>query len=82
VVAYSSARIGEKDIYSENALTNVDMDTKKVAIGALLLAVSSAALFTMAPQDSALPMIIGAVASLAMAAGALLVGISGDGRPV
>lgn len=59
------------------------MDTTKVAIGALLLVASSAALFAMAPQDSALPMIVGGVASLAMAAGALLVGVSGDdGRPV
>jgi hypothetical protein len=58
------------------------MDTTKVAIGALLLAASSAALFAMSPQNSAIPMVVGAVASLAMAAGALLVGVSGDERPV
>jgi hypothetical protein len=58
------------------------MDTTKVAIGALLLVASSVALFAMSPQNSALPIIVGAVASLALAAGALLVGVSGDGRPV
>ena len=58
------------------------MDTTKVAIGALLLAASSVALFALNPQNSALPMIIGGIASLTMAAGALLVGVSGDGRPV
>lgn len=58
------------------------MDTTKVAIGALLLVASSAALFALSPQNSALPVVVGAVASLTMAAGALLVGVSGDGRPV
>jgi len=58
------------------------MDTTKVAIGALLLVVSSVALFALSPQNSALPMVVGGIASLTMAAGALLVGVSGEGRPV
>jgi hypothetical protein len=58
------------------------MDTTKVALGALLLVASTAALFALSPSDSALPMFVGGVASLTMAAGALLVGTSGEGRPV
>jgi hypothetical protein len=58
------------------------MDTTKVALGALLLLASTAALFAISPQESMLPMIVGGVASLTMAAGALLVGTSGEGRPV
>jgi len=58
------------------------MDTTKVALGALLLVASTGALFALSPQDSVLPVVVGAVASLTMAAGALLVGASGDGRPV
>jgi hypothetical protein len=58
------------------------MDTQKIAIGALLLLASTVALFAISPQGSTLPMIVGGIASLTMAAGALLVGVSGDGRPV
>jgi|GEM_PF-920348 hypothetical protein len=58
------------------------MDTQKVAFGALLLVASTTALFALSPQNNTVPIVIGAVASLTMAAGALLVGVSGDGRPV
>ena len=58
------------------------MDTTKVALGALLLVASTAALFALSPTDSVLPMLVGGVASLTLAAGALLVGTSGEGRPV
>ncbi|NHN42636.1 hypothetical protein G9C85_13495 [Halorubellus sp. JP-L1] len=58
------------------------MDTQKVALGALLLVASTAALFALSPQNSTIPLVVGAVASLTMAAGALLVGASGEGRPV
>lgn len=58
------------------------MDTQKVALGTLLLVASTAALFALTPQNSTLPVAVGAIASLALAAGALLVGVSGDGRPV
>jgi len=58
------------------------MDTQKVALGALLLVASTAALFALSPQNSAIPLVVGAVAVLSMAAGALLVGASGEGRPV
>lgn len=58
------------------------MDTQKVALGALLLVASTAALFALSPQNSMLPLAVGGIASLAMAAGALLVGVAGEGRPV
>lgn len=58
------------------------MDTQKVALGTLLLVVSTAAMFALSPPNSILPNVVGAVAALAMAAGALLVGVSGEGRPV
>ncbi|WP_168192927.1 hypothetical protein [Halostella pelagica] len=58
------------------------MNTKKVALGVVLLAVSSAILLaTGVLQESAL-LIPAAIASLGMAAGALLVGTAGSGRPV
>ncbi|WP_202614424.1 hypothetical protein [Halostella litorea] len=58
------------------------MDTKKVALGAVLLVVSSVVLLaTGALRDTSL-LIPAAIASLGMAAGALLVGTAGDGRPV
>jgi hypothetical protein len=58
------------------------MDTQKVGLGALLLVASTAALLALTPQNSILPAAVGAIASLTLAAGALLVGVSGDGRPV
>lgn len=58
------------------------MDTTKVAVGALLLVVSSAILFGLGVAGGTLPVLIGAVAALGMAAGALLVGTSHERRPV
>ncbi|NHN47665.1 hypothetical protein G9464_08650 [Halostella sp. JP-L12] len=59
------------------------MDTKKVALGVVLLAVSSAILLASGIMRGQSLLIPAALASLGMAAGSLLIGTSGsDGRPV
>ncbi|WP_256298251.1 hypothetical protein [Haloarchaeobius salinus] len=58
------------------------MNTTKIALGAVLLFLSSAILLMMGSPGSPIPMLAGGAASLAMAAGALLVGTSEGGRPV
>jgi len=58
------------------------MDTTKVAVGAVLIAVSSVILLATGSLDSGVPAILAGVAALAMAAGSLLVGTSGEGRAV
>ncbi|MFC7045045.1 hypothetical protein ACFQH6_06070 [Halobacteriaceae archaeon GCM10025711] len=58
------------------------MNTTKVGLGALLLLVSSGILFASSTINSGFPLVLAAGASLGMAAGALLVGTSADGRPV
>jgi len=57
-------------------------DTVKVAIGALLLVVASALILGTGVLGSPLPVWTGGVAVLALAVGALLVGVSGRSRPV
>jgi hypothetical protein len=57
-------------------------DTRKVAIGVLLLLTSSALIIGTGQLGSGLPPILGSVAALGLAAGALLVGTSEDARPV
>ena len=52
-----------------------DTDTRKVAFGLLLLAVSTVLIFGPGTLSLAVPVV-------ALAAGALLVGISEGGRPV
>ena len=59
------------------------MDTKKVALGVVLLAVSSVILMATGIMRGQSLLIPAALASLGMAAGSLLIGTSGsDGRPV
>jgi hypothetical protein len=59
------------------------MDTKKVALGVVLLAVSSVILMATGILREQSLLIPAALASLGMAAGSLLIGTSGsDGRPV
>ena len=58
------------------------MNTTKVALGAVLLFVSSIILLALGTTGGSIPILAGAVASLAMAAGALLFGTSESGRPV
>jgi len=59
------------------------MDTKKVALGVVLLAVSSVILMATGIMREQSLLIPAALASLGMAAGSLLIGTSGsDGRPV
>jgi len=57
-------------------------DTRKVILGAVLLAVSTVLILGTGAIDIGIPAIAGAVAALGMAAGALLIGTSEDGRPV
>jgi len=55
-------------------------NTRKLAAGGALLFVSSFVIIALGVAD--LPIVLGAVAALGLAAGALLVGTSEGGRPV
>jgi hypothetical protein len=57
-------------------------DTRKVGLGVVLLVLSSVLIFAFAYQGLDLPLVVGSVAALGLAAGSLLVGISEGGRPV
>jgi len=57
-------------------------DTRKVALGALLLVVSSALILGTGQVSLNVPVYAAALAALGLAAGALLVGTSEDGRAV
>jgi hypothetical protein len=57
-------------------------DKRKVIVGGLLLFVSTALILGTGPLDVAVPVFAAGVAALGLAAGALLVGTSEDGRPV
>ena len=57
-------------------------DTRQVGIGVFLLVVSTALILGSGQLGSAIPPILGSVAALGLAAGALLVGTSEDARPV
>ena len=57
-------------------------DTRKVGLGVLLLVVSTALILGTGQLGSSLPPILGSLAALGLAAGALLVGTSEDARPV
>jgi hypothetical protein len=62
-----------------------DQDSNKVAVGTLLLVVGSVLVLAIVGGFvPSIPPVLGAVGMLAMAAGALLVGMTGtdDGRPV
>lgn len=55
-------------------------DTRKLAVGAVLLVACSVALLVLGVVQ--LPLVVGSVGVLGLAAGALLVGTSEQGRPV
>ncbi|QSG13570.1 hypothetical protein [Halapricum desulfuricans] len=55
-------------------------ETRKLAVGGGLLFVCSVAIIVLGMAD--IPIVVGAVAALGLAAGALLVGTSEGGRPV
>jgi len=57
-------------------------DSRKVAFGLLLLAVSTVLIFGPGALDVAVPIFAIAAGTLGLAAGALLVGTSDSGRPV
>jgi len=57
-------------------------DTRKVAVGAVLLLVSTVLILVAGPINVGIPGVVAGLASLGLAAGALLVGTSEDGRPV
>lgn len=57
-------------------------DTRKVILGAVLLAVSTVLILGTGTIDIGIPAAAGGLAALGMAAGALLIGTSEDGRPV
>lgn len=57
-------------------------DTRKVILGAVLLAISTVLILGTGAIDIGIPAAAGALAALGLAAGALLVGTSEDGRPV
>ncbi|MFB6164194.1 MAG: hypothetical protein ABEJ31_03455 [Haloarculaceae archaeon] len=57
-------------------------DTTKVGLGAILLIASTVLIMATRIDAWNIPLWTGAVAALGLAAGALFVGTSGDGRPV
>jgi hypothetical protein len=73
----------EKFIQDDFQVTD-DMatDTRKVILGAVLLAISTVLILGTGAIDIGIPAAAGALAALGLAAGSLLVGTSEDGRPV
>ncbi|MFB6142792.1 MAG: hypothetical protein ABEJ30_05555 [Halorientalis sp.] len=57
-------------------------DTQKVLVGVVLLLVSSVLVLSTGEFGLGVPAFAGSLAALGLAAGALLVGTSGDGQPV
>lgn len=58
-------------------------DTRQVLLGALLLLVGSAIIVGVSGQFvSNVPLVLGSLAALGLAAGTLLIGTSDPGRPV
>jgi hypothetical protein len=57
-------------------------DTRKVILGAVLLAVSTVLILGTGAINLGIPIAAAALAALGLAAGALLIGTSEDGRPV
>jgi len=58
------------------------MDTTKVGLGALLLVISSVLLLAIGTTGTGIPILLGGVAALGMAAGSLLIGVTNDGPTV
>lgn len=59
----------------------MDLSTNQTTIGAAVLLVSTLLIFAIV-QSSAVPLLLGSLAAVGMAIGALLVGTDGTGRPV
>ena len=57
-------------------------DKRKVLSGAVLLLISSAIILTEGGASDVMPVVVGSLAAVGLAAGALLVGTSEGGRPV
>lgn len=57
-------------------------DQNKIYAGIVLLVVSTIALLAAAMVDLSIPLALAAVATTGLAVGSLLVGTSGEGRPV
>ena len=57
-------------------------DTRTVAVGVVLLAVSTVLVLGLATLGTAPPLVLVTLGTLGLAAGALLVGTAGGGRPV
>ncbi len=58
------------------------MDTTKIGLGAFLLVISSVLLLAIGTRGSGIPMLLGGIAALGMAAGSLLIGVTNDGPTV
>lgn len=57
-------------------------EKRDLGIGVLLLVVSTVLILGIAPVGSAVPSALGGIATLVMAAGALIIGLSEDGAGV
>lgn len=57
-------------------------EMRDLGIGGLLLVVSTALILGIAPAGSAVPSALGGLATLVMAAGALIIGLSEEGSGV
>ena len=57
-------------------------DKRKVLLGGVLLVASTALILGTGPLDVSVPLFGATIAALGLAAGALLVGTSEEGRPV
>ena len=58
------------------------MMNRKTLLGLVLLVASTAVIFGLATLNSQIPLVIGAIGVLGMAAASLLIGTSVEGRPV
>ena len=58
------------------------MDTTKIGLGALLLVVSTVLLLAIGANGTGIPVLLGGIAALGMAAGSLLIGTTNDGPTV
>lgn len=62
--------------------TNSSTMDEKTILGIVLLVASTATIFGLATLNTQVPLVLGAIGVLGMAAAALLIGTSVEGRPV
>ena len=62
--------------------TNLNLMNEKTLLGLVLLIASTATIFGFATLNTQIPLIIGAIGVLGLAAASLLIGTAGEGRPV